>query len=101
MPKYRINEVLWTDRALQNSTSIKQYLLTAFSNKEVDNFYSLLSTFEFVITAFPELYPSSQVKLGVRKAVLSKVLTVYYRIKKNNIEVLAVLDSRCDISRWL
>ena len=101
MPKSKITTALWTDKALQNSVSIKKYLLKAFSNKEVENFYSLLSTFEIVVVAFPQLYPSSYIKRGIKRTILSKVLSVYYRVIKNNIELLAILDNRCDISKWL
>jgi len=101
MPKAKITAVLWTGRALQNAVSIKKYLQDNFSNKEIENFYSLLSAFEMAASAFPELYPTSLVKRAIRKAVLSKELSVYYRINKSHIEVLAVLDNRCDIDKWI
>ena len=100
MPKPKIGTVYWTDRALQNAISIKEYLLVRFSDKEVENFFSLLTAFEIAVSAFPELYSLSSVKRGVRRAVLSKVLSVFYRIQKNNIEVLAILDNRCDLTEW-
>ena len=100
MPKSIVVSVLWTDRALQNAISIKDYLLLKFSEKEVENFFSLLTAFEIAVSAFPELYPVSSVKRKVRRAVLSRVLSTFYRINKNNIEVLAILDNRCDLSEW-
>jgi plasmid stabilization system protein ParE len=101
MPKSRITAVLWTDRALRNAVSIKKYLQHNFSEAEINNFYSLLNAFEIAVKVFPELYPSSSLKRGIKKAVLSKVISVYYRVNKNHIEVLAVLDNRCDVSKWL
>lgn len=100
MPKSKVVSVLWTDQALQNAISIKEYLLLKFSDKEVDNFFSLLAAFEFAVSAFPELYPVSSARKKVRRAVLSKVLSVFYRTNKNNIEVLAILDNRCDLTEW-
>jgi hypothetical protein len=47
---------------------------------------------------FPTLYPENK-KLKIRKAVLSKVLSVYYTIRKNKIFVVAILDSRWDEAR--
>ena len=101
MPKSKSITIIWTDRALQNAVSVKKYLHLTFSNKEIENFYSLLEAFEIAVSAFPELYPASSIKRGVRRAVLSKVLSVFYRITKNKIEVLAIFDNRCNIERWL
>src|ERR1700722_3488942 len=98
MPNSKTVSVFWTDRALQNAISIKAYLLKEFSDKEVANFFSLLEAFEIAVSAFPELYSVSSIKRGIRRAVLSKVLSVFYRIRKNNIEVLAILDNRCDLA---
>ena len=101
MPKSSVTSIVWTERSLQNAISIKEYLVSEFSAKEIDGFYSLLESFEIAVCAFPELYPESEVKKRVRRAVLSKVLSVFYRVKKNKIEVLAILDNRCDIGNWL
>lgn len=99
MPK--VYTVYWTERALQNAIGIKHYLLSEFSQKEVDHFFSLLKTFEIAVAAFPELYTAYATKPGIRRAVLSKPLSIFYRIKKNRIEVLAILDNRCDLDKWM
>jgi plasmid stabilization system protein ParE len=100
MPKPKVISIFWTDRALHNAISLKEYLLLRFSDKEVENFFSLLAAFETAVSAFPELYPVSSLRQGIRWAVLSKALSVFYRIRKNNIEVLAILDNRCDLTEW-
>jgi plasmid stabilization system protein ParE len=64
-------------------------------------FFSLLESFEIAVCAYPELYPGSGIKKNIRRAVLSKVLSAFYRIHKGKIEVLAILDNRCDIGNWL
>ncbi|HEX7584360.1 MAG TPA: type II toxin-antitoxin system RelE/ParE family toxin [Prolixibacteraceae bacterium] len=101
MPRSKVASILWTERSLQNAISIKEYLLTNFSGKEVDHFYAMLQSFEIAVCAFPELYPQSFTQKNIRRAVLSKVLSAYYRIHKGKIEVVALLDNRCDISNWL
>jgi len=101
MPDSKNISILWTDRALQNAISIKKYLVQEFSEKEAENFLTLLIAFEIAITAFPKLYPASSIKRGVRRAVLNKVLSIFYRIRKKEIEVLAILDNRCDLSERL
>ena len=101
MPKSKIASNFWTERVLQNAVSIKNYFTLHFSAREVNNFYSILEAFEIAVCAFPELYPHSTRKKNIRRGVLSKVLSVYYRIHGDNIEVLSILDNRCDLSKWL
>ena len=101
MPKPKVASILWTERSLKNAISIKEYLTTNFSLKEVDRFYAILQSFEIAVCAFPELYPQSLIQKDIRRAVLSKVLSAYYRVHRGKIEVIALLDNRCDISQWI
>lgn len=101
MNKTKFTTILWTERSLQNAISIKEYLSANFSDKEIDHFYGLLQAFEIAVCAFPKLYPQSYSKKSVRRAVLNKVLSAYYRVSKGKIEVLALLDNRCDSSKWI
>lgn len=101
MLKPKLASILWTKRSLQNTISIKEYLISNFSSKEVDHFYAILQSFEIAVCAFPELYPQSSIQKDIRRAVLSKVLSAYYRVHKGKIEVIALSDNRCDISQWL
>jgi len=101
MPRQKVASILWTEHALQNAISIKEYLSSNFSSKEIDHYYVILQSFEIAVCAFPELYPQSSVRKNIRRAVLSKVLSAYYRVHKGKIEVIALLDNRCDISKWL
>ena len=93
--------IVYTAQAFSNSKSIQEYLFKNFSKKEIEQFYSHLFTFENTVSIFPKLYPVINKKFKIRRAVLTKVLTVFYRIVNDRIEVLAILDSRCDISKWI
>lgn len=101
MPELNIKNIVYTDIALANASSIKKYLFHKFSAKEVDIFYSLLQSFEMATISFPKLYPKTNKKKNIRRAVLSKVLSVFYRIQNSNIEVLAIIDNRCDLKEWI
>jgi len=101
MPKPKVVSILWTERSLQNAISIKEYLISNFSTKEVGRFYAVLQSFEIAVCAFPELYPQSSVRKNIRSAFLSKGFYVYYRSHKGKIDVIALLDNRCDISQWI
>jgi plasmid stabilization system protein ParE len=101
MPKKKKLTVLWTYQSLKNTSSIKIYLEEKFSHKEIQKFYSLLSAFESAVIVFPKLYPQTNKKPAIRRAVLSREVSAFYRVVENRIEVLAILDNRCDLSKWL
>jgi plasmid stabilization system protein ParE len=101
MPEKKHLNVLWTNEALRNASSIKEYLKVNFSEKEIQVFYSLLSSFEKAVSFFPQLYPQTNKKGKIRRAVLSREISAFYRISNDQIEVLAILDNRCDLSEWL
>lgn len=101
MPKPKTFSIVWTERSLQDAISIKEYLSLNFTKKEIDSFFNILQAFEIAVCAFPKLYPQSGIKKSIRRAVLSNVLSAYYRINKDRIEVLALLDNRCDVEKWI
>lgn len=101
MAKLSVTPIVWTEKSLQNAISIRNYLILNFSSKEVNHFYATLQSFEIAVCTYPTLYPRLLLKKNIRRAVLSKVLSAYYRIHKGQIEVIALLDNRCDIPKWL
>ncbi|MDB5288072.1 MAG: hypothetical protein JWR05_3021 [Mucilaginibacter sp.] len=93
-------QVEYTDRAINDSVSIKYYILHYFTQKEVNNFYSLLESFEKVVTVFPLLYPVSAKSKKIHRAVLSKQLSVFYTISNNVIIIISMFDNRMDYTKW-
>ena len=87
--------VQYSRLSLENAKEIVSYLQTNFSEKEVTNFYKVLTDFENIIILYPTIYSESK-KKKFRRAVLSKVLSVYYSVKKNKISILAIFDNRWD-----
>ena len=101
MPDIKALPVFWTENSLMNTISIKKYLSENFSQKEINSFLALLLSFEEAVAIFPELYPVSGKKRKIRRAVLGNVMSAFYTIHSDKIEVLAVLDNRRDLSKWL
>ncbi len=92
--------VVYTERAIRQSETIKSYLLDKFRQREVDNFYELLTHFENLVVEFPELYRNSSSNTKLHRAVLSKQLSVFYRHSKSKITTMGVLDNRMNPKRW-
>jgi N-acetyl-gamma-glutamylphosphate reductase len=85
----------YSKQSLINAKDIVAYLRSKFTEKEVNNFYKALNEFEKIISVYPTLYSESR-KRKIRRAVLSKVLSVFYSINKNKISIVAIFDNRWD-----
>lgn len=86
-------EILWTDHALFELNEIYEYLEEKFTTKELQK---LSAEIEFVIELIsrnPELFPLSSFK-GVRRAVIMKYNTLYYRLKNERIEIVSFYNNR-------
>lgn len=67
----------YSGQSLNNAKEIVAYLKLKFSEKEVKKFYQALEDFERIISLYPTLYSESP-GTKIRRAVLSRVLSVYY-----------------------
>lgn len=92
--------IFYTNKALLDISDIKKYLLFHFTQREVDQLYVMLQGFEKVIKAFPELYPISLKGGGLRRAVLSKQLSLFYKVSTDKIMIIAAIDNRMSFEKW-
>ena len=86
--------VEWTENSLKNSQEIANWILNKFSKKEVLKFRKLLQDFEKIISQFPDMFPSSQIKSEISQAVVHKNLSIYYSRTGNRIVAVALRDNR-------
>ena len=87
-------KILWTDHALDELEQTFGYLQLNFSEKEIGRLaYKIESVLQLILT-FPELYPESARQKGLRRAVITKFNTLYYRIKGDQIEILSFFSNR-------
>ncbi len=86
-------EIKWTVKAKQDYDSILDYIFSDFSIKEVEKFVNLTEDTLFLISKNPLMFPKAKTK-NVRKCVLVKQVNIYYRVNKNQIEVLTFWDNR-------
>jgi plasmid stabilization system protein ParE len=87
--------IAYSTHSLKQAREIVAYLRRRFSQKEIDQFYDSLESFENIIALYPTLYPETS-RLKIRRAVLSKVLSVYYTLGRNKVYVVAIMDNRWD-----
>ena len=65
-----------------------------FSKNVKQNFLLKLSKTIELISKSPLMYPASKLKKDIRKCVVTKYTTLYYKINENEIEVITIQDSR-------
>jgi plasmid stabilization system protein ParE len=88
-------EIFWTNHALEELLSTTHYLETNFPEEVLFRLAHKIEKTTFLIAHNPYIFPESEVKKGVRKAVVEKYNTLYYRIGKNNrIEILSFFSNR-------
>mgnify|MGYP003487803991 FL=1 len=89
-------KLVWTDNALEGLGQTFQYLELNFSEREIKSLARKIESTLAYILKFPELYPESIRQKGVRRAVVTKFNTIYYRLNsdKNQMEILSFFSNR-------
>lgn len=90
MPK----QVIWSPLAEQDLDALLNYLHTAWNDSVVNQFLDELEHLIKHISANPHLFPLVHVKKKVRKCVISKHNSLFYRETKQEIQILRLFDTR-------
>src|SRR5690606_33701309 len=86
-------KILWTDNALHELAQTIEYIQENFSDTEVKKLALKIENVTTLISQNPTIFPISEFK-GVYKAVILKYNTLYYRLVKDNIEILSFFSNR-------
>lgn len=86
--------VLWSPFAESDLDEILEYLLENWSNQVILDYVDLVDSLIAQIRDQPKLYPIINKKLKVRKCVLTKQNSLYYRENLERIEILRIYDNR-------
>ncbi len=85
--------ILWTDHALKELAETYNYLETHFTEREMRKLSTEIDKTLKLISINPSLFPKSELK-EVRRIVIKKFNTMYYREKENTIEILSFFSNR-------
>jgi plasmid stabilization system protein ParE len=92
-------KIFWSDESLNNLEAVLSYLETEWTEREVTIFKKKLSKQLELIQKNPKLFPISNLKPRLRKAVLSKQTTIFYELKGFEIHIAYLFSNRMDIRR--
>ena len=88
--------VTWADEALENLGSIFNYLEVTFAEREIRRFARKLDKAIAAIVTQPDAFPELEAVKKVRRCVLSKQATIYYKVipSKQEILIITLYDNR-------
>ncbi len=94
-------KLIWSDEALNNLKGIIDYLENRWSEREIKKFAQLLDKQLKLINDNPFLFAESDKSNGLRKSVLSRQTTIYYRIIDFEIRIVTLFDNRQNPNRLI
>lgn len=85
--------IFWTDHALSELADTYGYLELNFTPREMKNLSLEIDQVLQLISKKPKLFPISE-SLEIRKVVIKKYNTMYYKVNKNQIEIISFFSNR-------
>ena len=94
-------EVVLTQVAEIQLNNTIEYIEISFGKSAKLKFTNKLENIVNIIKEYPKTFPISKYKNGVRRCVLSKQSTIYYKSSEEKITILAVFDNKQDPNKIL
>ena len=87
-------KILWTDNALKELENTIEYLEENWTDRELRNLALKLEETLSYISQNPNLFQPSDVKKEIRRVVILAHNSLYYRVNKDQIEILSFFSNR-------
>ena len=88
--------IILTTIAESDLEGITDYLIENWGISVCEKFISRFENVCDLIAASPHVYPLIHKKKKIRKCVLTRQNTIYYRENGHQIEIISIFDSRMD-----
>lgn len=86
--------VKWSPEAKDQLESTLNYLLENWNEQVLINLSNRLEKCITIILNYPNAFPFSDRRKGFHKCVVSKHISLFYRVHQNKIEILSLFDNR-------
>lgn len=87
-------KIEWSDEALKNLDDLILYLENNWDKKVIQRFFRRMETIIETLSLYPSAYRLVVKKKGIRKAIITKQVSMYYQKKNSGIEIITLLDNR-------
>lgn len=91
-----LREVIWSPASEEDLNNIVEYLKLHWSFRITSRFINKVDDCVGLIIENPTIFPFINKDMGIRKCVITKQNSLFYREKDNNIEIIRVFDTRQD-----
>ena len=91
-----VKKVIFSTEANEKLRDIVYYLRDQWSVKLAKRFLDTLDNKIKSVQLFPHSYPQIQHKDQIHRCVITRQISLYYRIRPKSIEVITLFDSRQD-----
>ena len=91
-----LKAIIWSPLSENDFATIVDYLDKQWGTKVAIQFIDLIDNILYQISNNPRQFPVIYKWKKIRKCVLTKHNTLYYRDAKNRIEILRIYDTRQD-----
>ncbi len=88
--------VIWSSLADDDLSKVLEYLDEKWGMKVVNDFLDIVDHVLSQIILNPKQFSVINKKSKIRKCVVTKHNSLYYRIRKDSIEILRIYDTRQD-----
>ena len=88
--------VIWSPASENDMENILDYLETRWDQKVISRFLDKVEDCINLIVEDPLIFPLIHVDFKIRKSVVTKQNTIYYRDFDDRIEIIRVFDNRQD-----
>lgn len=92
MPK----KIIWSPKSEKDLEIILEYLSTEWDESVAQKFIDIVDVLLDQILINPKQFPLIHKKLTIRKCVITKHNTLFYRNRRGHIELLRIYDTRQD-----
>jgi plasmid stabilization system protein ParE len=89
-------QIIWSPLSEKDFARILEYLDKEWDEKVVNQFIEITNNFLEQISINPKQFPLIHKKMKVRKCVITKQNTLFYRDSKQQIDILRIYDTRQD-----
>jgi plasmid stabilization system protein ParE len=86
--------VIISPQAQKDIRAVLTYLEENWNQKVIDEFFQKLQTFYVIVSINPRVFGYYDKRRNIRNYALTKQNIVYYRNKRDRIEIITVFDGR-------
>lgn len=89
-------KIIWSRRAYNNLAKVISYLEENWTEKEIKKFSIELEQCLKIMQRSPLTFPVSMTKPLLRKAVITRHNTLFFKLQEHAVEVVNIFDTRQD-----